>query len=78
VAAQSLSQRTLDDLTSWIDGLGHSANDHRDGVLTLTSGASAIATVHLPQLTPFTGLSLVGDRRSNTLLVERFNLVPAP
>jgi hypothetical protein len=78
VAAQSLSQRTLDDLTSWIDGLGHSADDHRDGVLTLTSGASPIATIHLPQLTPFTGLSLVGDRRSITLLVERFDLVPAP
>jgi hypothetical protein len=78
LAAQSRSQGTLDDLTRWVDDLGHSPNDHRDGVLTITSGVSPLALIHLPQLTPFTGLSLVGERRSITLLVESFDLVPAP
>ena len=79
VAAQSRSPDTLDDLTSWVEGLGHSANDHRDGVLTVRdSSQTALAQIHLPQLTPFTGLSLVGERRSITLVVDSFDLVAVP
>jgi hypothetical protein len=79
VAAQSRSADTLDDLTSWVDGLGHSANDRRDGVLTVRDGSqTALAHIHLPQLTPFTGLSLVGERRSITLVVDSFDLVALP
>jgi hypothetical protein len=78
VAGQSRSQNTLDDLTAWVDNLGQSPNDRRDGVLTIMNGSSAIAAIHLPRLTPFTGLSLVGERRSITLVVQRFDLVPAP
>jgi hypothetical protein len=79
VAAQSRSADTLDDLISWVDGLGHSANDQRDGVLTVRDGSqTALAQIHLPQLTPFTGLSLVGERRSITLVVDSFDLIPMP
>jgi hypothetical protein len=79
VAAQSRSPDTLADLTSWVDGLGHSANDHRDGVLTVRDGSqTSLAQIHLPRLTPFTGLSLVGERRSITLVVESFDLVAIP
>ena len=79
VAAQSRSPDTLDDLTSWVEGLGHSANDHRDGALTVRdSSQTALAQIHLPQLTPFTGLSLVGERRSITLVVDSFDLVAVP
>ncbi|HEU4579857.1 MAG TPA: hypothetical protein VFS67_16470 [Polyangiaceae bacterium] len=79
VAAQSRSPDTLADLTSWVEGLGHSANDRRDGVLTVRDGnQSSVAQIHLPQLTPFTGLSLVGERRSITLVVDSFDLVPMP
>ena len=78
VAGQSRSQGTLDDLTAWLDNLGASPNDQRDGVLTISDGVSPIAAIHLPQLTPFTGLSLVGERRSIALLVQSFDLVPTP
>ncbi|MEO8180476.1 MAG: hypothetical protein ABI895_16685, partial [Deltaproteobacteria bacterium] len=78
VAGQSRSQGTLADLTAWVDNLGTSPNDHRDGVLTVSDGVSPIAAIHLPRLTPFTGLSLVGERRSIALLVQSFDLVPTP
>lgn len=76
--AQSRSQSTLDDLTGWVDQLDQSANDLRDGVLTITNGPRSVAEIHLQQLTPLTGLSLLGERRSLTLRVQSFDLVPAP
>ena len=78
VAAQSRSQDTIDDLTHWVEQFGHSASDLRDGVLTITSGPGPVAEVHLQQLTPHTGLPLVGERRSLRLGVGRFDLVLAP
>jgi hypothetical protein len=79
LTAQSSAQSTLADLTGWVEDLGHSPNDHRDGLLTVSSGSlSPSAEIHLPGLTPFTGLSLVGERRSITLLVQSFDLVPTP
>jgi hypothetical protein len=77
VAAQT-GGRTLEDLTRWVDGLGNSASDRRDGLLTLTSGPDSIAEVHLPGLLPFTGLSLLGERRSLMLQVQSFDLALTP
>jgi hypothetical protein len=76
VAAPTSGQRTVGDLTRWVDLDGSS--DLRDGLLTLTSGPDAIAEVHLPGLLPFTGLSLLGERRSLMLRVESFDLVLTP
>jgi hypothetical protein len=76
VAAPTSGQRTVGDLTRWVELDGSS--DLRDGLLTLTSGPDAIAEVHLPGLLPFTGLSLLGERRALMLRVESFDLTLTP
>jgi hypothetical protein len=78
VAAQTGGQQTLEDLTRWVDDLGNSTSDRRDGLLIITSGSDSIAEIHLPGLMPFTGLSLVGERRSIMLQVQSFDLVLTP
>ena len=78
VAAQTGGQQTLADLTRWVDDLGNSTSDRRDGLLTITSGPDSIAEIHLPGLMPLTGLSLVGERRSVMLQVQSFDLALTP
>jgi hypothetical protein len=75
VAAQSLSTATLDDLTEWVDG---SPSDRRDATLTIIGSPDPIAELQLQQLTPLTGLSLVGERRSLTLRMDSFDLTATP
>ena len=47
-------------------------------MLTNSSNAGPIARMHLDQLLPYTGIGLVGERRSLALRVESFDLVPVP
>jgi hypothetical protein len=78
MAAQRGGQRTLDDLTRWVDGIGNSTGDVRDGLLTIRSGPGSVAEIHLQGLMPFTGLSLLGERRSLMLQVQSFDLALTP
>jgi Collagen triple helix repeat (20 copies) len=77
-ASRAGSQRSVQDLEAWVNGLANFPEDQRNGILTLLGRGGAVAQIHLIQLAPLSGLTPVGDQRSLTLQIAKLLLSLSP